>query len=260
MQEEQAMDNEIVNMINVSENDSEDSNGQEPAGEVIPPPVFSDSVEEQEDTPQTSEEAQPAAVEAAPTVPVIENPISVSDVILQNPDKYIKMILLNDSVRASSADVNLTDYIVFIDTNKNIPCVYDCQKLVLPTASVKNADGTWNITSIEGRRSGFIIKCPNRDLVMSKNFIYDIDYDANGKIVSVKEYNRKHTIENVTFEATNDYDTASFLTSSVLPKIVKCGKYKTLPELQEQVVNSYNTVDDINGLFKIVQLRMKIGC
>lgn len=262
------MTNEIQNMINVSEND-EVQNEQENVVNEITETVTMGNIAPQEDEATLDVEV-PAQEEAAPEADPVVDPtvlvesdcVTVSDVILQNVDKHIKMSLLNDLVHANSADADVSNYIVYVNTDKKIPCIYDCQKLIVPKASVQNADGTWNITSIEGRRSGFVIKCPGRDLVMSKNFIYDIIFNESGNIVSISEYNRKHANNKVVVEvpASLDYDVVSFCISSVLPKIVKCGKYKTIPELYEQVKNSYNNVDDINAMFKIAELRLKIGC
>lgn len=272
------MTNEIQNMINVSEND-EVQNEQENVvneitetvtmGNIAPQEVETEVPAVEEAAPEadpvgdpTDEAAPEADPVVDPTVLVESDCVTVSDVILQNVDKHIKMTLLNDLVHANSADADVSNYIVYVNTDKKIPCIYDCQKLIVPKASVQNADGTWNITSIEGRRSGFVIKCPGRDLVMSKNFIYDIIFNESGNIVSISEYNRKHANNNVVVEVppSLDYDVVSFCISSVLPKIVKCGKYKTIPELYEQVKNSYNNVDDINAMFKIAELRLKIGC
>lgn len=187
--------------------------------------------------------------------------VTVSDIILNNSDKYVKMIVMNSNVHDISNNCDVTNYIVYIDTTKNIPCVYDCQRLCVPKASVKNEDGTWKVTAIEGRRSGIIVQCgTERQLVMSKNFIYDCELNADGSINNIKEYDRKNTIKNVEVTSATDYDVAVIYVQKILPKIVKCGKYTTIETLREQVKNAYNTVYDINALFKIAELRLQLGC
>ena len=233
-------------------------NAQEPAGEAIPAPVEdAGETTEEAPAPQTSEGTETASV---PKI-AKENAISVSDVILNNSDKYVKMIVMNSNVHSVSAECDVSNYIVYIDTTKNIPCVYDCQRLYVPKSSVKNDDGTWKVTSIEGRRSGVIIHCGSeRELVMSKNFIYDCQFDANGAIQSIQEYDRKMIIQNVTVQPVSDYDVAVIYVQKVLPKIVKCGKYTTIETLKEQVKLAYNSVYDINAMFKIADLRLQLGC
>ena len=84
--------------------------------------------------------------------------------------------------------------------------------------------------------------------------------NADGNITSVKKYDRKNTISDVTKTATDEYDVATIYVQKVLPKIVKSGKYTTIEALREQVKAAYEKVDDVNGLFKIVDLRLQIGC
>lgn len=231
-------------------------NAQEPAGEAIPAPVEdAGEATESDSVPQTSENAESVLKITK------ENAVSVSDIILNNSDKYVKMIVMNSNVHGISAECDVSNYIVYIDTTKNIPCVYDCQRLYVPKSSVKNDDGTWKVTSIEGRRSGVIIHCgTERELVMSKNFIYDCQLDANGSIQSIQEYDRKSIIKNVTVQPVSDYDVAVIYVQKVLPKIVKCGKYTTIEALREQVKLAYNSVYDINAMFKIADLRLQLGC
>lgn len=210
----------------------------------------------------TEQEAPAAEVEQTSTNKIAkEDAVSISDIILGNSDKYDKMIVMNSNVHDISADCDVTNYIVYIDTSKNIPCVYDCQRLYVPKTSVKNDDGTWKVTSIEGRRSGIIVHCgTERELVMSKNFIYDCKLTADGAIESIMEYDRKSTITPVNVNATDDYDVAVIYIQKILPKIVKHGKYTTIEQLREQVKLSYNSVYDINALFKIAELRLQLGC
>lgn len=228
-------------------------------------PVAEGGKEDPDADPDPASEAP--ATEEAPTgedvgnVMSKENSVAVSTVILENVDKHIKMTLANSNIRALNANCDLVNYIVYVNTDKNIPCVYDCKGLRIPTASVKNADGTWKVTSVEGRRSGFVIKCgTERHLVMTKNFIYDCVLDANGNIQSVTKYDRKNTMTPVTETATSEYDVATIYVQKVLPKIVKCGKYTTIETLREQVKVAYDKVDDVNALFKIIDLRLQIGC
>lgn len=187
--------------------------------------------------------------------------VSVSDIILNNTDKYVNTILLNTLIGTidNSENYNLRDYIVYINTKKNIPCIYDCEKLYVPKSSVMDSNGNYLVESIEGRRSGFFIKLTNgRHLVMSKNFIYDILF-ADGKISNVLEYNRKQEISTLELYPINDYDSATLAVRNVLPKIVKKGKFENLEQLCEEVRKSYNSVDDINAMFKIVYLMNTIG-
>ena len=222
-----------------------------------------DSASEQPSIEVASVASAPDAATTDNSKMTKENSTSVSDIILSNVDKHIKMVLLNDNIHAVNADADVQNYIVYVNTDKKIPCLYDCEGLRVPTSSVKNADGTWNVTSIEGRRSGFVIKCPGRDLVMTKNFVYDCTIDANNNITSVKEYNRKNEIKEITKPLVPDYDAAVLILSNStkgLPKVVKGNKYKTMDELKEQVRISYESVNDINAMFKIVDLRLQLGC
>jgi hypothetical protein len=181
--------------------------------------------------------------------------------------------MLNDMISAVHSDCDLVNYIVYINNKKNIPCIFDCEKLVVPKSSVMDSTGAYKIASIEGRRSGFVIKmesstdnnaeeCYNRHLVMSKNFIYDIKFNVDGSIESVYEYNRKHQKEHITTSTPQamDYDCATLAVRNVLPKIVRNGKCTTIEQLREEVTKSYNAVDDVNALFKIVSLMLDIGC
>lgn len=197
--------------------------------------------------------------------------VSVSDVIKNNADKHINMLMLNDMVATTGVECDLVNYIVYINSKKNIPCIFDCEKLVVPKTSVMKNDGTYAIKTIEGRRSGFVIvmedasegtteTCYNRHLVMSKNFIYDIVFGATGNVESVHEYNRKHECTPITADPLiTDFDSASLAVRNVLPKIVRNGKCTTIEQLREEVRKSYNSVDDVNALFKIVQLMLTIG-
>lgn len=216
-------------------------------------------------TSSTTEETEETVTEEAAATDTNkiskEDGVTVSDIILNNSDKYVKMIVMNSNVHDISNNCDVTNYIVYVDTTKNIPCVYDCQRLCVPKTSVKNEDGTWKVTAIEGRRSGVIVQCgTERQLVMSKNFIYDCALNADGSINNIKEYDRKNTIKNVEVTPATDYDVAVIYVQKILPKIVKCGKFTTIEALKEQVKNAYNSVYDINALFKIAELRLQLGC
>lgn len=188
-----------------------------------------------------------------------EDKVSVSSLILQNVDKHVNMVVVNDKIHEVHTDADVENYIVYVNTVKNIPCIYDCERLYVPKGSVMDENGNWNVTSIEGRRSGFIIKCPGRDLVMSKNFIYDCVLEDN-KIVSVTEINRKFKLEQLERIAIDDFDSAQLVIMKYLPKIIKSKKYTTLDQLKEQVVQAYNSVNDINAMINIVSLRLNLGC
>jgi hypothetical protein len=196
-----------------------------------------------------------------------EDCVSVSDIILNNVDKFVHSVLLNNVITSTTdqtvssilANCNFVDYIVYMDTKKNIPCIYDCTKLYIPKSSVMDDNGNYLIESIEGRRSGFFIKLTNdRHFVMSKNFIYDIKFN-NGKIENVLEYNRKQQVSPLEIYPINDFDSATLAVRNVLPKIVKKCNCTNIDELCEEVRKSYNSVDDINAMFKIVYLMCTIG-
>ena len=250
-------DEELDKMMNGEPIDSPNS---EPAEEIPAEPAEVESVDPDTEPAEVETDASPSDGTTVNKM-TVEDSVTVSEIILGNADKYTKMTLVNSNIQSANQNCDLTNYIVYVNTDKKIPCIYDCKGLRIPKASVKNDDGTWKVTSVEGRRSGFVIKCGSeRDLVMTKNFIYDCTLDANGNITSVKKYDRKNTITDVTETSTSEYDVATIYVQKVLPKIVKSGKYTTIDALREQVKIAYNKVDDVNGLFKIVNLRLQIGC
>lgn len=189
-----------------------------------------------------------------------EDCVSVSDIILNNTDKLINTHVLNSLISSNvQLECDLVHYIVYINTKKNIPCIFDCDKLYVPKTSVLDNQGNYLVESIEGRRSGFVIKLTNgRHLVMSKNFIYDVLFE-NGKIASVYEYNRKIEKSPLEIYPIDDFDSASLAVRNVLPKVIKRGKFETLEELFVEVRKSYESVDDINAMFKIIYLMQTIG-
>ncbi len=191
---------------------------------------------------------------------------SVSDVILQNTDKYVNCQVLNDVVHGANADADVRNYIVYVNTVKKIPCVYDCERLYVPTEVVKNPDGTWKVTSIEGRRSGFVIKTADTDLVMTKNFIYVCTMDVNGNIAKVVSYGRVHKLgligEVVGIRNGQEIslDAAKMYIKVTLPKLYKNSNGLDVQHIRAAVVNEYSNVNDINAMIKIIQLRLQIGC
>ena len=252
-------DEQLMEMMNQFGDQPAAETTTENVAEESPAVESNEQAADEASVPQTSEGSESDATPA--NIMTDENSVPVSTVILENSDKYLHTVLANPSIVSLSEGTDLTNYIVYINTTKKIPCIYDCVGLRLPKASVQNADGSWNITSIEGRRSGFVIKCPNRDLVMTKNFVYDCTLDANGNITSVYNYNRRKTMTLIDMpQPVTNFEDASLLVRAVLPKIVKSGKYTTVDLLKEQVKLAYDKVDDINGLFKIVTLRTQLGC
>jgi len=250
---QEATDGDIAAMINMPESQIDNAEDEVVAETATATPA---------ETP--SEVTAPAGNAVPEGYMSVSNMCSVSDLILQNVDKHIKMQVMNDVIHGANGDADVVNYIVYVNTDKKIPCIFDCDKLYLPKAYVQNADGTWNVTSIEGRRSGMIIKCPGRDIVMTKNFVYVCEMDENNKITSVFKYSRVHKdiakedkMETLVVE---DYDSAVLLVRQVLVKLVKCGKYTTIETLREAVQKAYNDVDDINAMKNIIELRLKIGC
>jgi hypothetical protein len=169
------------------------------------------------------------------------------------------MSLCNSLINVDGVECDLTNYIVYINHKKHIPCIFDCEKLYVPKSSVLNDNGEYLVESIEGRRSGFVIKLTNnRHLVMTKNFIYEVIFE-NGKISNVYEYNRKNEKTSVEVYPMSDFDSISLSVRNVLPKIIKKGNCETVEQLHEEVRKSYDSVDDVNALFKIIYLMYTIG-
>lgn len=251
MGEELDMMSELVsgnlNLVNTSEEQYDDTEA--------PSEVFS----MENDNSSTTEIAN----ETSTTIKLNKDDcVSVSDIILNNTDKLVNTYILNTLITSNvNITCDLVHYIVYINTRKSIPCIFDCDKLYVPKTSVLDEQGNYLVESIEGRRSGFVIKLTNgRHLVMSKNFIYDILFDSNtGKISSVYEYNRKNEKSPLEIYPITDFDSASLAVRNILPKIIKSGKCETLEQLYTEVRKSYNSVDDINAMFKIVYLMQTIG-
>jgi len=100
---EQAMDNEIVNMINVSENDAEDTPVVE-ANDIPVPSVATDDPAEAVPAEATPEGNTETSEDSSGDNILNENDcVTVSEIILQNVDKHIKMTLLNDLVHTNSS-------------------------------------------------------------------------------------------------------------------------------------------------------------
>lgn len=192
--------------------------------------------------------------------------VSVSSVILNNLDKCIYTNVINGQIAPTNADADLTNYIVYINTSKNIPCVYDCTNLYFCKSDIYDANNNCLVTSIEGRRSGFVIKCVGHDIVMTKNFIYKCELDANGNITNVYEYSRMHKDMIVCeklftdITATDQFDAAIIYTQEFLKKVPKKLADKTIEGLRAEVKKQYSEVNDINAMINIIKLRVEIGC
>ena len=235
---------------------------------------------EQEAPAEAVPETEPAQVEAeaAPEVaPEAETPanpniieldktaiVPVSEILLANIDKCVDTSIINSTL--TLPDIDLTNYIVYTDNKKKIPCVYDSTNLYFDKNDVFDASGNSIIQSIDGRRSGFVIRCTGHDLVMTKNFIYKCELDANGNITSVYEYGRikkdKVSKEKLYTDITptNEYDAAIIFTAEFLKKVPKKLEDKTIEGLRTEVRKQYNEVNDINAVINIIKLRVEIGC
>lgn len=229
----------------------------------------------QEAVATTPVEQTAVATETTPTAPVVngntitynkDNIIPVSEVILNNADKYVNTNVINALVAQNTQNVDLANYIVYINTQKNIPCVYDCTNLCFAKSDVLDANGNSIVTSVEGRRSGFIVKCVGHELVMTKNFIYKCELDANNNITAVYEYSRMRknsiTAEKLYTDVTptDDYESAILFTQEFLKKVPKKLEDKTIGGLRTEVKKQYTEVNDINAMINIIKLRVEIGC
>lgn len=255
---------DLEKMLNLEESirdDSPESNSlSEIVTEVIEPSAPADQ-------PAPTE---PAAEETPAETPATESAsdiISVCDVIENNVNAYTDLVVLNSSMKTTYTDIDFTNYILYLDNVKKIPCVFDATNLYVKKEDVIGADNNSIVTSIIGRRSGFIIRCgTSHDLVMSKNFIYKCNFDANGNIESVYMYSRAHKsgipIKHMFTDITpvDNYESAIIFTQEFLKKVPKKLQDKTIEGLRTEVKNQYNAVYDINAVINIIKLRVEIGC
>ena len=252
--------------------------------------MASDSTEETTGTTeQTVQETATTAVQEVPAEPpaVVENQgsagftkeelVSVSDIILQNTDKHDKMVCLNPIIAEKNNTVDLVNYIVYesCNTDKRIPCVYDCEKLYVPKNLVMDSNGAYTITSIQGRRSGFFITAGNNvELVMSKNFVYVVHTDENKNISEdVYLFSRltKNTLVPEHYCSPNGcnctFDDAKIHIATHktwFPKFyTRVWNKKDITEIEQlrtELRNYYYNLNDINTMANLILLRCKVGC
>jgi len=246
-----------------------DSNTEAPAAveQEAQPETAEAPVEQAQEVVEETESV--AEVPSTPSNPNIieldkDSIVPVSEILLANTDKCVDTTIINSTLNLPNID--LTNYIVYTDNKKKIPCVYDSVNLYFDKDDVLNADGTTKIQSIDGRRSGFVIHCTTHDLVMTKNFIYRCDLDSNGNITSVYEYGRikKDKVQKeklyTDITPTDQYDAAIIYTTEFLKKVPKKLEDKTIDGLRTEVKKQYAEVNDINAVINIIKLRVEIGC
>lgn len=199
----------------------------------------------------------------SPTAWKVEDCSTIHDYIFRHTDKLVNCDILNDNMHQIDEEMDITDTLIFNDKTAHKCVVLDIRNLYIPNQFPSVGD----MTSMKCCQSGIIIDYTSGRMYVTKNNIFVVVHNSDGKVSSIYTYYRAKNGEvkfNIQSEANNPCADIEMIKFAIKSRCVRI--YNSIKNLEDsneicnKLMTHYGNVVDINNLIKIEGLRFDIGC